>query len=125
MEIHNATIHNVSVGLSGPYDNLCIELTFKNSDNKWPHSFYLRDFSAVSHLATLMKYSGVRKLNELEGKSVRIVTHNHLFRGFGHPTKDEFRPVGSDSNCALMTLSSKEFEKFLSNPEHYLFFVCT
>ena len=114
MKIYNATIKKVAVGLYGLNKRLSVKLDFSSSENLWSHTFDLTDWTAVSQLTILMNFVEAEDLKELEGKAIRVVVYNSMFRGFGHPENDKFITVSYFAGRYPMSLSEKEFGEMLN-----------
>ena len=119
MTIHNATIKSVTVGLHGSNQALSAKVEFCDSAVLCYHAFDLTDWTAVAQLTVLMNYLEVQDLNDLEGKRIRTVMSEGLFRGFGHPTKDQFIVVSFYKGKYPMRVSKKEFENMLKHHSSY------
>ena len=89
MEIKNAKIKNVTVGLDDR-DMLSARMTFESQLNCCDWRFILTDPIDSQRLMKLMSYTNVYEVNNLDGKIIRIVKEDSLFRGFGDPIEDKF-----------------------------------
>ena len=119
MKIYNATIKDVAIGLYGNNKRFGVKLVFCDQENIIRHTFELTDWTAVSQLTTLMNFLEISDLKDLEGKNIRVVVSNGLFRGFGHPEKDRFMAISYFAGRCPMTLNAKEFEEMLKNHLDY------
>ncbi len=90
MEIKNARIENVTVGLDDR-NRLSAKITFEGNQGQssWCH-FVLTKTVEAQHLRKLMLYTGAYKIDDLNGKIVRKVEHEHCLCGFGDPIEDKF-----------------------------------
>lgn len=111
MKVYNARIEEVTVGLD-EYNHLSAMFKFKSQHGSWKFGFILTDLIDAQRLVRLMKYTGVYNVLDLEGKIIRTVLDNNLFRGFGDPIEDKFIPVCMDE---LKEVTEKEFEEILKN----------
>ena len=119
MKIYNATIKNVAIGLFGPRKVLSVKVVFSTQDTLWHHTFELTDWTSVSQLKSLIKFSDVIELKDVENKKIRIVVSNGLFRGIGHPEKDEFIAISYFPGRCPMNVNEKEFSEMLKNHLDY------
>lgn len=90
MQINNARIRNVTVGLDDR-NRLSAKITFEGhqGQSNWLY-FVLTKSVDAQRLRKLMLYTGAYKIDDLNGKIVRKVEHEHCLCGFGDPIEDKF-----------------------------------
>lgn len=108
MEVKNARIKNVKVGLDDR-DRLSVRMTFEGG---WAcdWGFIITNPIDSQRLVKLMDYAGTCDVLKLSGKIVRMVTHDCFFRGFGDPIEDKFVPAFGEE---LQEITEEEFNKLL------------
>ena len=89
MEVNNARIKNVTIGLDDR-DRLSARMTFEYQFGCCDWGFLLTNPRDSQQLAKLMGYTGTYDAMKLNGKIVRIVFHGMYLRGFGDPIEDKF-----------------------------------
>lgn len=109
MRITNSRIKNVTVGLDDR-DRLSARMTFEGQRGSCEWIFILANPKDVERLVNLMNYARVNEVEELDGKIVRIVDCDGLFRGFGDPIEDKFIPVFGEE---LKEVTEAQFEEML------------
>lgn len=109
MEITNARIKNVTVGLDDR-DRLSARMTFECKHDCCDWGFILTNPTDAQRLVKLMNYTGVYDVKNLNGKVVRVVNHDCFFRGFGDPIEDKFIPAFGEE---LKEVTEAQFEELL------------
>lgn len=109
MEIINARIKNVTVGLDDR-DRLSAMMTLESRHNCCDWGFILTNPTDAQRLVKLMKYTGVRDVEDLSGKTIRVVKHDCCFRGFGDIIEDKFIPAFGEE---LKEVTEAQFEELL------------
>lgn len=109
MEITNARIKNVTVGLDDR-DWLSARVTFEWKHGCCDRGFILTNPTDAQRLVKLMNYTGVYDVKNLNGKVVRAVNHDFSFRGFGDPIEDKFIPAFGEE---LKEVTEAQFEELL------------
>lgn len=92
MEINNARIKNVTVGLDDR-DRLSARMTFEWQHGCCDWGFILTNPVDAQRLVMLMNYTGTYNVGTLNGQIIRKVEDDGLFRGFGHIIEDKFVPA--------------------------------
>ena len=110
MEITNARIKNVTVGLDNR-DRLSASMTFEGPNFCRNCCFILTDPTDVQRLVKLMLYTGTSEVQELNGKIIRRIDKNNFLRGFGDPIANKFIPIFGDE---LKELTESQFEELLN-----------
>ena len=104
MEIKNAIIRDVTVGFDGR-DRLSASINFDEGYTRCGWDSVLTNEGDVQKLIKLMEYTGANKVEDLNGKIIRIVIADNYLYGFGHPIDDErFIPI-SLKECHEVTTS--------------------
>ena len=111
MQINNARITNVTVGLDDR-ERLSARMTFESELGCCDWGFILTNPVDSQRLVKLMNYTGVYDVKNLNGKIVRVVNHECFFRGFGEPIEDKFIPAFGEE---LKEVTETQFEEILKN----------
>lgn len=109
MEITNARIKNVTVGLDDR-DRLSARMTFEGQHGCCDWGFILTNPVDAQRLMKLMSYTGTYEVKNLNGKIVRKIDHDNFFRGFGDPIEDKFVPAFGEE---LKEVTEAQFEELL------------
>ncbi|MBE5819490.1 MAG: hypothetical protein E7310_01480 [Clostridiales bacterium] len=107
MEIINARIKNVTVGLDDR-DRLAANMTFECPHGSCSWGFILTNPTDSQRLLKLLQYTGANEVNNLNGKIVRAINHDCCFAGFGDPIKDEFVPTFGEELKEVTEVQFKE-----------------
>jgi len=111
MEVNNARITNLTIGLDDR-DRLSARMTFECHFGACDWAFILTNPKDAERMVKLMNYTGVHKVEALNGKIVRIVIHGSCFRGFGDPIEDKFVPALGEE---FKEVTVEQFEVMLKN----------
>ena len=109
MEVNNAIIKNVTVGLDDR-DRLSARMTFEGQHGCCDWGFILTNPADAQRLVMLMNYTDTYDVKNLNGKIVRKVDHDCFFRGFGHPIEDKFVPAFGEE---VKELTEAQFSELL------------
>ena len=109
MEVNNARIKNVTVGLDDR-DRLSARMTFESQHGCCDVGFILTNPTDAQRLVKLMNYTGVYEVKNLNGKIGRVVNHDCSFRGFGEPIEDKFIPAFGEE---FKEVTEAQFEELL------------
>lgn len=109
MEVNNARIKNVTVGLDD-MDRLSARMNFESQHGCCNWEFILNYPTDAERLVKLMNYTGVDDVKNLNGKIVRVVIHGFSFRGFGDPIEDKFIPAFGEE---FKEVTEAQFEELL------------
>ncbi len=109
MEIINVKISDVTVGLDDR-ERLSVRMTFSGRSACTEWGFLLIDPVDVQRLTKLMSYVGVRKVESLNEKIIRIVNHKRFLQGFGDPVEDKFVLTCGEK---LQELTEAELEELM------------
>ena len=109
MEIQNAIIKNVTVGLDDR-DRLSAMISFESQGKLCTQGFILTNPNDTERLIKIMSYTGSSKVEQFKGKIVRVVNHDFSFQGFGNPIEDKFVPIFGDK---LNEITEDQFEELL------------
>ena len=111
MEVNNAKVRNVTVGLDD-LDRLSARMTFQSQLGCCDYGFILTNQTDAQRLVKLMNYTGVYDVKNLNGEIVRTVSYdNDCFpRGFGDPIEDKFIPAFGEE---LKEVTEAQFEELL------------
>lgn len=90
MQINNARIRNVTVGLDDR-NRLSAKITFEGhqGQSNWLY-FVLTKSVDAQRLRKIMLYTGAYEIDDLNGKIIRKVDHDYCLCGFGDPIEDKF-----------------------------------
>lgn len=116
MEVMNARIENVTVGLDDR-DRLSVRMCFNGGWGcEW--GFILTNPIDSQRLIKLMEYTRTSDVLKLNGKIVRMVTHDCFFRGFGDPISNKFVPAFGEE---LQEITEEDFKKLLEKTKGITF----
>ena len=116
MEVLNAVITNVAIELSHR-GSLMANVILKTKDDEFEWRRRLSEDGTAHCLERFLHYTGVKTIEEMEGKIVRVTICHGALYGFAHPINDSFVPMFGDKvGWQFTPITFKEMlEEYLKN----------